>query len=114
MIISDATPDDKLKASPAEPRFDVSAPRTNPLIASSPVSVTQMNTGISIEWEGDGPPEVRGDDNVFEAAATRARKETIRFPRSARAHANLGIALAKVGRFDDAIIELREAISIDP
>ena len=114
MISSDATRDDKFKTSTADPRFDVDAPRTNPLVASSPASVTRMNSGVSIAWEDDGPPETHNADDVFEVAATRARKETLRFPRSARAHANLGIALAKSGKFDDAIEELREALLIDP
>jgi Flp pilus assembly protein TadD len=73
-----------------------------------------MNTGISIEWEGDAPAEAHNGENIFEIAAHRVRKETLRFPQSARAHATLGIALAKLGEFDDAIAELREALVIDP
>ena len=114
MIISDATHEDKFKTSTADPRFDVSSPKTNPLVASAPASVTQMNTGVSIAWERDRPPEPRTAESVFDMAASRTRKDTLRFPRSARAHANLGIALGKSGKIAEAIEELREALSIDP
>jgi len=114
MFVNDATSDDKFKTSSPDAHFDVDAPKINPLGASALASVTRADTGVSVAWEDEGPGEPGNAEDVFEMAAGRARKESFRFPRSARAHANLGIALAKLGKIDDAIDELQEALSIDP
>src|SRR5207253_2818530 len=99
-------------ASP-DPRFDVTAPNNNPLVASVPVSITQRNDVVALSWEQAANGGISASaEAVLEQLTDRAKKETRRFPNSVRAHANFGMALAKSGHLQEAIAELQIALAI--
>ena len=96
-------------------KFLLESPLGNGLVAAATVSVTTQETGFGIE-----PCAVaheRGNvssSELFSQLARSAQKAVLRFPSSARVHANLGAALLKAGKLQDAEHELRTALKIEP
>jgi Flp pilus assembly protein TadD len=106
---------DQLTTSTPSPRFDLPAPSGNPLVASSPVVVTKTKNTVEVLWnQGPAARQQFSPESVFEQLSELAKRDALRFPGSARAHANLGSALAKADRLDEAAEELEIALSIEP
>jgi tetratricopeptide (TPR) repeat protein len=107
--------EDQFKTSAPNPHFNVTAPNSNPLVASLPVVVTKVKDVVEVSWNQEpGAGQRDSAESVLERLSNQAKRDTLRFPGSARAHANFGVALAKAERLDEAIAELEEAVSIEP
>jgi Flp pilus assembly protein TadD len=105
----------EFKPSTPDPRFGVSAPSSNPLVASLPVIVTKVNDTVEVSWDQESAAAPYASaESMLERLSNQAKRDTLRFPGSARAHANFGAALAKADRLDEAILELEIALSIEP
>jgi tetratricopeptide (TPR) repeat protein len=114
MISTNATQENQFTTASPDPRFGVTAPHTNPLVASAPLSVTKVDDAVALFWEQESDVGTSpAAEAVLRQLRDRAEKEVLRSPNSARAHANFGVALAKCGRLDDAIAELNTALAID-
>jgi Flp pilus assembly protein TadD len=70
---------------------------------SGPVRESQLQLGI---WAAE--------NNLWEEALFRWKKEVASRPRSAAAHNNLAVALEKKGLWDDALREYEEALKLAP
>jgi pentatricopeptide repeat protein len=113
IILSDK--EDQFKPSTPDPHFDVTAPNSNPLVASLPAVVTKTESAFEVSWDQEsGPEEPANAGSVLQQISDQAKRDTLRFPGSARAHANFGAALAKAARVDEAVYELEIALSIEP
>jgi Flp pilus assembly protein TadD len=102
------------KETPPSGGFRVQPP-SNPLVASSSLSLLKNDAKVSIEWGED--KEVPTDkllSKVRQEFVLRSRKDVAKRPNSARTHANLGIALMNQGELEEALKELRVALSLDP
>jgi tetratricopeptide (TPR) repeat protein len=115
MFSTSANQEDQFKVASPEARFEVGPPNTDPLVASVPASVMMANDRPAIAWNSESVDNATVHRDPFlNDVADRVKKDTLRFPRSVRAHTNFGIVLAKSGRVQEAIDELQMAISIDP
>lgn len=107
---------DTFKGTAPSEDFRVQPPKLNPLVAGSALRLIREDEGeISVEW-----PSLNTDlpvsDLVLKVRAdviASARKQVSRFPKSSRAHTNLGIALLTQGEPDEAQGELETALAID-
>ena len=115
MNTSSSDLEDFEKNSPPE-KFEINAPSNNKLLPSANASVSRpQGKLVEIDWsqEADKMPSASSED-FLTGIESSARKQTDRFPKSSRAHANLGVALLKHGRAEDALQELELALKLDP
>ncbi len=107
---------DNFKGTVPSKDFRVQPPKLNPLVAGSALRLIKQDEGdVSVEWSSLDA-DVPMSDLVLKVRADvigRARKQVSRFPKSSRAHGNLGIALLSQGERDEAKQELETAIRID-
>jgi tetratricopeptide (TPR) repeat protein len=109
-------PVDDLKETTPNREFRVEPPSTNPLVAASGLSFLEGNDErVTIEWTSEKAGDV-GDlrEKIKDEFISRARRDVAKFPRGARAHTNLGIALINQGDVQVGEAELKTALSIDP
>jgi len=115
MIMTSTGQKDQFTSSTPDPRFDVTAPSINPLVATLPIVVTKVKDMVEVSCTNEPSTGARtGAEGVLEQLSNEAKKDTLRFPQSARAHANFGVALAKAGRLEEAVVELETALSLEP
>jgi tetratricopeptide (TPR) repeat protein len=102
--------------STAPEQFDLSAPSTNMLLPGTAATVSRRgDRSVEIDWpKEDKSPSTLSADTVLSGIEQSVRRHSDRFPRSARAHANLGIALLKQGESAEALKELEIALEFDP
>ncbi len=115
MIMTSAGQEDQFSPSTPAPHFDVAAPSSNPLVASLPIVVTKVKGGVEVSCTNEANAEARViAEPVLTQLSNEAEKDSLRFPTSARAHANFGVALANAGRLEEAILELETALTLEP
>src|SRR5436305_400186 len=103
MIATSLVIEKEFKAAEADPRFRLDPPVKDPFLPMTSISLTAHKAGVAVEWHEAGvtgamiPAEVR----IAEGMLRSSQRDAQRFPRSARAHANLGSALLNLGRLDE-------------
>jgi tetratricopeptide (TPR) repeat protein len=102
--------------SAAPERFELNAPSNNTLLPFANASVSRKDdSSVEINWSKEDPaPTTPSSESVIEGIEQSVRRSTVRFPQSARAHANLGIALLKRGETREAYKELTMALELEP
>jgi Flp pilus assembly protein TadD len=114
-MIMPSEKEDQFKTSIRDPCFDVEAASSNPLVASLPSVVTKINDSVEVIWKEEvGGDERSGVQSVLQRLSSYAKRDTLRFPKSARAHANFGAALAKAEHWEEATEELQIALGLEP
>jgi len=90
-------------------------PRGNPFVAAPSISLTQGLNDFQVSLAETEPKENRviNTEKVFEAIVSRAARDVDRYPASARAHFNLGIALLNNRHQEDAVREFEAALKLD-
>src|ERR1019366_9178061 len=115
MILGSELRGDDFKAAAPNQEFHVQPPTNSPLVASSGLSLSKEDDKISIEWGEDRPLSAdEGLAKLRDEFVSRSQKGIVKYPNSARAHTNLGIALMNQQRPDAAVEELETALRIDP
>jgi tetratricopeptide (TPR) repeat protein len=96
--------------------FEISSPSNNSLLPFTNASLTRRgDRSVEVDWSTlDSPSTIASSGNVLREMEESVRRNTILFPESARAHANLGVALLKRGQAKEAFEELTTALEIDP
>jgi Flp pilus assembly protein TadD len=115
MIVENGLPETGFKPAALNREFHVEAPSSSPLVASSGLSLSKEDDRVSIEWTGEEP--VLADEmsaRVREEFISRCRRDLLKYPNSARAHTNLGIALMNQQQFAAAVGEFEKALLVDP
>src|SRR5271163_1775453 len=115
MIVEIEAPAETVKAATLNPEFHVQPPGNSPLVASSGLSLRKEDDKVLLEWSEDQPALV--DERLSRVRSefiSRSRKDVLKFPQSARTHANLGITLANQQQLDEAIHEFESALKINP
>jgi tetratricopeptide (TPR) repeat protein len=102
--------------SKAPESFEISSPSNNSLLPFTNASLTRKeDRSVEIDWaELDSSSTAASSGKVLSDMEESVRRNTMRFPGSARAHANLGVALLKMGQTKEAFEELTTALEIDP
>lgn len=102
--------------STAPERFELNAASSNSLLPAGNASLSRKNDqSVEIDWSEQNPaPTTASSESVLNRMEQSVRQYAVRFPQSARAHANLGVALLKMGQTKDAYEELTTALEIDP
>src|SRR5450755_4585394 len=96
--------DEQLETSVPSPQFDITAPNNNPLVASMPLTVSKVDDAVRVTCSEEADAtQLPSVGSVFGRVAENVERYALRFPRSARAHTNFGMALAKSDRLDEAI-----------
>src|SRR5712691_7349503 len=96
-------------------RYRVEVPATNPLMPSAPVSLVKEKEGISLKWDGTEAVDAEGiGQKLVSELLIRSREHVQRYPRSARAHTNLGLAYMNAGQLSDAVAMFQRALELDP
>lgn len=99
----------------APEKFELSAPSVNVLLPPANASVSRRDRdSVDVDWWSENDLPSSTPEGVLAEMERSVRRRVERFPRSARAHANLGIALLKNDRIDEASEELEAAIQLDP
>jgi len=94
-------------------RFLLQAPLNNPFLSSSALAVTRLKDGVEIEVEPRSH-EQNSVDDVLENIIARIRRDVERYPESARARTNLGLALLNRGDATGAMREFEIALEHEP
>lgn len=115
MISSSAVQLKNLEEFPPDPTVRMEPPGTNPFVAAASISITQRLNQVQMSLAENIPPETGlvDADKIFELILTSATRDVDRYPKSARAHLNLGIALLNGRRSDEAIREFEAALTLD-
>jgi len=114
-VITGATEVGRFQKSQLPTRFDVPAPRLNPLVASASVSARGEKDAVALRWGSPTTAEASGlSDAVLDALLARARRQVSKFPDSSRLRTNLALALMNAGRLEEAACELTAALAVDP
>ena len=102
--------------STAPEQFDLSAPASNTLLPGTSVAISRrVDRSVEIDLPQEGEAlSTPSAEVVLTGMERSARHHIDRFPRSARAHANLGIALLKKGQTEEACKELEFALDLEP
>jgi tetratricopeptide (TPR) repeat protein len=114
MIMTSATKEKKqFVFSP--PQFQLEPPGENPFEAMPTTSVINRKGSFDLEWVVN-PVEQKGlkVEEIFEDMLMRSLRDVGRFPSSAQAHANYGLALMNRGRLEEAADEFIAALKISP
>jgi tetratricopeptide (TPR) repeat protein len=92
-----------------------------PSLSDPLLDSTSMNFVADIEGIGEAHIERSVDSielgdvqAILDAMVARSRRDVTRYPRSARTHANLGVALLNAQLLDDSAQELEVALTLDP
>ncbi len=105
----------EVQESKAPSNFEMTAPPTNPLVEAVPASIRKAEDEVSVTWGTQTFPEPTGfAEHVWSSFIESSRRDVHRSPHSARAYANLGLALVKAGRLEEAKVELQRALALDP
>jgi tetratricopeptide (TPR) repeat protein len=112
MIIT-SNQEEQLIVSP--PQFHLEPPGESPFEAVPPATVTSSEGSFNFTWL-QKPAEIgiATVEGILKDIVQRSRRDAERFPSSAEAHANLGLALANCGRLTEAIEEFSVALKISP
>jgi tetratricopeptide (TPR) repeat protein len=96
--------------------FEISSPSNNSLLPLTNASLTRRDDrSVEIDWSDlDSASTTASSENVLKKMEESVRRKSMQFPESARAHANLGVALLKRGQTKEAFKELTTALEIDP
>lgn len=114
-MITGATEVGRFQKSQLPTRFDVPAPRVNPLVASASVSARGERGSVGLRWTSPTTAEAsRLTDAVDSALIARARQQVGKFPDSSRVRTNLALALMNAGLLEQAACELTAALALDP
>ncbi len=100
---------------PEQPRFRVEPPAGNPLLAPPPLSFTYQDNHFDVAWvEAAAIPQRNDADALLGDIIDCSKRDVDRYPHSARAHANLGLAFLNQGRLAEATSAFEEALTRDP
>jgi Flp pilus assembly protein TadD len=115
MIATTSLPTDDYRELVRERQFELDPPATNTFIPSATVSFIQQTGRIEIRWvEGDSQSlTTSAGGKVLEQILSSARRDAEKYPASARAHSNLGLALTNRGELQDAAKEFEAALNLD-
>lgn len=116
MIASSTEQITSLEGFKPDPTVRVDPPGSNPFVPSTSISVTGVPGEFQISVAESAPlePGLAHAEKLLESMIARASRDAERYPRSARARLNLGIALLNGRRQDEAAAEFRVALSLDP
>src|SRR5260370_4126856 len=97
------------------PQFQLGPPGESPFEAIPTASVTSLKGSFGIDWV-DRPAElgISKVEGILEDILERSRRDAERFPSSAQAHANYGLALMNSGKPDEAAVEFATALKLSP
>jgi tetratricopeptide (TPR) repeat protein len=97
------------------PQFQLGPPGESPFEAMPTASVTDSEGSFDFNWidkpVDPGMPNVEG---ILKNIVERSRRDAERFPTSAQAHANYGLALMNYGKLNEAVVEFTEALRLTP
>lgn len=99
------------------PRFVLESPGENPFEAIPTTSITNAKGSESFEFDWiQKKPEIGipTAEKLLEDIIGRSKLDVDRFPASAEAHANLGLALTNRGKYAEAMAEFIEALKLSP
>jgi Flp pilus assembly protein TadD len=115
MIATTSLPTDDYRELVRERQFELDPPATNTFIPSATVSFIQQTGRVEIRWvEGDSQSlTTSAGGKVLEQILSSARRDVEKYPASARAHSNLGLALTNRGELQDAAKEFEAALNLD-
>lgn len=105
----------EVKGTTPPSRYGVEVPATNPLMPSAPLSLVQDGNEVSLKWEHPEIVDIEGvAQKLVSDSLNTSREQVRRYPQSARAHTNLGLACANAGNFAEAASAFQEALKFDP
>jgi tetratricopeptide (TPR) repeat protein len=105
----------EVKGTTPPSRYRVEVPATNPLMPSAAVSLVKEGDQISLKWDHSETVDAEGiAQRLVSESLNSARVQVNRYPKSARAHTNLGLACANAGNLSDAVSAFQEALKLDP
>ena len=115
MILATSNQTENFSAFLRERQFELDPPCTNTFIPCAMVSFIQQTGRVDIRWtEGflhaAGTP---ASGKILDEILARAQRDLDRFPKSARAHTNLGLALINRGQLEEAAEEFEAALKLD-
>jgi Flp pilus assembly protein TadD len=115
MILSTSTPTENFSAFLRERQFELDPPCTNTFIPCAMVSFIQQTGRVDIRWNEGFLHSARtvASGKILDEILSRAQRDVRRFPESARAHTNLGLALINRNQLEDAATEFESALSLD-
>jgi tetratricopeptide (TPR) repeat protein len=97
------------------PQFQLGPPGESPFEAMPTASVTDSEGSFDFSWIDKpvdaGMPNVEG---ILKNIVERSKRDAERFPTSAQAHANYGLALMNDGKLNEAVVEFTEALRLTP
>ena len=97
------------------PQFQLGPPGESPFEAIPTTSVTSLKGSFDFDWV-DRPAElgISKVEGILEDIVERSRRDAERFPSSAQAHANYGLALMNCGKPNEAVAEFATALKLSP
>src|SRR6266849_8986678 len=97
------------------PQCKLGPPGESPFEAIPTASVTSLKGSFGIDWV-DRPAElgISKVEGILEDIVERSRRDAERFPSSAQAHANYGLALVNCGKLSEAATEFATALRLSP
>lgn len=100
---------------PDQPHFRVDPPGGNPLLAPPSLSFTYQDNHFAVVQVEAATIQQRNDAaELLGDIIDRSRRDVERYPHSARARANLGLAFLNQGRLAEATSAFEEALERDP
>jgi tetratricopeptide (TPR) repeat protein len=105
----------EVKGTTPPSRYRVEVPSTNPLMPSAAVSLVKEGDQISLKWDLSETADAEGiAQRLVSESLNSSREQVRRYPRSARAHTNLGLACANAGSLSEAVSAFQGALELDP
>ncbi len=97
------------------PQFQLGPPGESPFEAIPTASVTSLKGSFDFDWV-DRPAElgISKVEGILEDIVERSKRDAERFPSSAQAHANYGLALMNCGKPDEAVVQFGTALKLSP
>jgi Flp pilus assembly protein TadD len=116
MIVATSNQTENFSAFLRERQFELDPPCTNTFIPCAMVSFIQQTGRVDIRWteaflRAEGTPS---SGKILDEILARAHRDLNRFPMSARARTNLGLALINCGQLEEAAEEFEAALRLDP
>jgi tetratricopeptide (TPR) repeat protein len=95
------------------PPLRAQAPGSHPFTPSEALQFSDDQPGFSFEHSLDVLAEPAATDDILQRSLSNAAEQVRRFPTSARALTNLGLALLNLGRASEAETHLERALDLD-
>lgn len=115
MISATSNQTENFNAFLRERQYELDPPCTNTFIPCATVSFIQQTGRVDIRWT-EGFLHAAGTSasgKILDEILARAQRDLDRFPKSPRAHTNLGLALINRGQLEEASEEFEAALKLD-